>query len=80
MRAKLPGVRIHDLRHTNATWKTAMGVSLAIVGKSLGHRTLATTAKYAHAELDPIRAAVAQTSAAMLAAATGKEVKAKKPK
>jgi integrase len=55
--AKLPGVRIHDLRHTYAATAAGMGMSLPMIGKLLGHNQPATTARYAHLAADPIRAA-----------------------
>lgn len=44
----LPDVRIHDLRHTYASWLIQAGVSLAEVGRLLGHKSPQTTARYAH--------------------------------
>jgi hypothetical protein len=34
------------------------GVSLSIIGRGLGHATNATTSRYAHVHLDPVRAAM----------------------
>jgi integrase len=45
-----PKVTCHVLRHTTATMLTTKGVSLATVGKILGHKSLVTTQKYAHVE------------------------------
>lgn len=47
-RAKLPEVRIHDLRHTFASWGAMSGIGLSLMGELLGHRHTATTARYAH--------------------------------
>lgn len=55
-RAKLPGVRIHDLRHSFASFAVANGASLFLVGKALGHTQATTTERYAHLADDPVRA------------------------
>jgi integrase len=56
-RAKLAGVRLHDLRHTHASFGAAGGFGLPIIGKLLGHKQAATTARYAHLDVDPLRRA-----------------------
>jgi integrase len=45
-----PKVTAHTLRHSCATVLTTKGVSLATVGKMLGHKSLTTTLKYSHTE------------------------------
>jgi integrase len=67
-RAGLENLRLHDLRHTLASWQVAQGVSLAIIGKGLGHNSTATTARYSHLAVDPVRDAMNKTVAAMLTA------------
>ena len=47
-RADLPGVRLHDLRHSFASRALALGESLPMIGKLLGHRRIETTLRYAH--------------------------------
>src|SRR5262249_1448875 len=37
-RASLPGVRLHDLRHSFASFAVADGHTLFLVGKALGHK------------------------------------------
>lgn len=54
-RADLPGVRLHDLRHSYASFGAAGGASLLLIGKALGHAQAATTARYAHLGNDPVR-------------------------
>lgn len=54
-RAGLQGVRIHDLRHTNASYGVMAGLSLVVVGALLGHREMDTTMKYAHLANDPLK-------------------------
>jgi Site-specific recombinase XerD len=44
----MPHLRIHDLRHTCASWLINAGVDLYTVGKILGHSGPQTTARYAH--------------------------------
>jgi integrase len=57
--AKLPGVRIHDLRHSFASFAIADGASLFLVGKLLGHANARTTERYAHLSGDPLQDAAA---------------------
>lgn len=44
----LKSVRWHDLRHTCASWLVQAGVPILTVGEFLGHKSLATTRRYAH--------------------------------
>lgn len=44
----LNDVRIHDLRHSFASFAAAQGMPLATIGKLLGHKNVGTTARYAH--------------------------------
>ena len=59
-RAGLEGVRRHDLRHSFASMAIAGGMSLPMVGELLGHKSVQTTARYAHLADDPVRAAAEQ--------------------
>lgn len=68
--AKLDDVRLHDLRHSFASVSASAGGSLLVIGKLLGHRETATTAKYAHLFDDPVKAA-ADATAGQLAAWLG---------
>jgi len=56
--AELPGVRIHDLRHTFASLLVSGGASLEMIGKLLGHSQMRTTQRYAHLVDGPLRAGV----------------------
>jgi integrase len=55
--AGLEDVRLHDLRHTHASFGAAAGLGLPVIGRLLGHKSPATTARYAHLADDPLRAA-----------------------
>lgn len=68
-RAGIPDLRIHDLRRTLGSWQAKTGASLVIVGKSLNHKSPATTAIYARLDLDPVRESMERATGAMLAAA-----------
>ncbi len=53
--AELEGVRIHDLRHTFASFGINAGLNLPVIGRLLGHSKTATTERYAHLADRPIR-------------------------
>ena len=65
-RAGLGAVRLHDLRHSFASFAAAQGASLLMIGKLLGHTQMRTTQRYAHLVADPLRA-VAETVGVHLA-------------
>jgi integrase len=45
----LPYIRIHDLRHSHASWLIANGVNIVAISKRLGHSKITQTLKtYAH--------------------------------
>ncbi|WP_348646134.1 tyrosine-type recombinase/integrase [Candidatus Accumulibacter phosphatis] len=67
-RNEADGVTLHDLRRTLGSWQARMGASLAIIGKSLNHKSQQATAIYARLDLDPVRASVNTATAAMLEA------------
>ena len=58
--AGLEDVRIHDLRHSFASRALALGESLTMIGKLLGHTQVQTTARYAHLARDSIQTAAAR--------------------
>lgn len=70
-RANIKDLRLHDLRRTLGSWQAAAGSSLPIIGKSLGHKSQATTQIYARLAMDPVRASVDAATLAMIAAAEG---------
>ena len=61
-RAGLDDVRIHDLRHSFASRALALGESLPMIGRLLGHRKIQTTARYAHLARDSVRGAAARVA------------------
>jgi integrase len=69
-RSGLQGLRIHDLRHTHASFGAGAGLGLPIIGKLLGHTQASTTQRYAHLDADPLRRASEQI-AGQIAAAMG---------
>jgi integrase len=73
--ARLSGVRMHDLRHGFASVAVAGGDSLYLVGKVLGHTQAATTQRYAHLQLDPVRAVADRTSRKIAGALVGKKAR-----
>ena len=59
-RAGLYDVRIHDLRHSYASRALALGESLSMIGRLLGHSKIGTTARYAHLARDTERTSAAK--------------------
>lgn len=66
--AGIVGLRIHDLRRTLGSWQAITGASLAIIGKSLGHKSVDATLIYARLSADPVRSSVERATEAMMAA------------
>ena len=60
----------HDLRRTLGSWQAKTGASLVVIGKSLNHRNVTTTAIYARLDKDPVRESVAYSSTHIPMAAT----------
>ena len=48
-------LRFHDLRRTVGSWQAINGASLAVIGRSLGHKSSKATEVYARLNLDPVR-------------------------
>jgi integrase len=55
--AGMPHVHYHDLRHSCATILLSLGTPLDVVRDILGHTTIKTTERYAHALVDRQRQA-----------------------
>ena len=56
--SKLTDLRLHDLRRTLASWQALAGTSLITIGKTLGHKSLSSTAIYARLHDDAVRESV----------------------
>jgi integrase len=71
--AGLRDVRIHDLRHTYASYVVSSGWNLPIVGKLLGHTQAVTTQRYSHVLDHPLREATEYVGRIFASAGTGAE-------
>ncbi|MEM7048137.1 MAG: tyrosine-type recombinase/integrase [Acidobacteriota bacterium] len=71
--AELEDVRLHDLRHSYAAAAVGAGMSLPVIGGLLGHKTPATTKRYAHLESDVLQRAASQIGAEVAARMRGTE-------
>lgn len=60
--ARAAGVsaRLHDLRHTAATWMIARGVPVRVVQEVLGHAQITTTERYSKAYIGDLYQALSQ--------------------
>ena len=64
-RAGLDDVRLHDLRHSFASRALALGESLPMIGRLLGHSRIETTARYAHLANDTAHEAAERVAASI---------------
>ncbi|MBT5812207.1 MAG: site-specific integrase, partial [Rhodospirillaceae bacterium] len=60
--AGIEDVRIHDLRHSFASFAVSKGMSLAMIGRLLGHSQVQTTARYAHLMAGPMTEAASSVT------------------
>jgi integrase len=61
-------IRLHDLRHTFATWLRQSGTDLDVIASQLGHRDLRMTKRYARIAASQVHQAVAGLDAILLPA------------
>ena len=61
-RAGLKDLRLHDCRHSYASRALALGQSLPMIGRLLGHTQVETTARYAHLAKVSVREAAERVS------------------
>ena len=60
--AKIEDIRIHDCRHSFASRALALGESLPMIGRLLGHSEAQTTERYAHLASDWVRESAVRIS------------------
>ena len=70
-RAGLDGLRLHDCRHSFASRALALGESLPMIGRLLGHSRVETTARYAHLAKDSVREAASRIADSIAADVLG---------
>jgi integrase len=78
-RAGITNLRIHDLRHTGASWMAIGGSSLLVIGKALGHRSQQATARYAHVNRTAAATAMQTATAAMMNVVAQQDQQTKRP-
>jgi hypothetical protein len=61
----LNDVRIHDCRHSFASFLINANVPISVVSKALGHSSIAMSQRYAHIEHQTVRAAMEQSAGVM---------------
>ena len=54
-RCRIPASGSYILRHTWATWAHRRGAGLKLIADVLGHRSLQSTQRYAHVNLEELR-------------------------
>jgi integrase len=64
-RAGLPDLRIHDLRHSFASFLINANVPISVVSKALGHSSIVMSQRYVHLEHQTVRAAMEQSASVM---------------
>lgn len=63
--AEIPDVRIHDLRHTFASFGVNDGQNLNVVGRLLGPSKITTIQRYAYLAEEPVRKRHRETGKAL---------------
>ena len=72
--AAVTDARAYDLRHTFASIGAGGGLSLAVIGRLLGHTQSRTTQRYAHLADDPLREAAEKIGAVIAGAGKGENI------
>ena len=60
--ADLPGLRLHDLRHSWASMAAMTGVDMVTIARLLGHALVETTERYVHLSNQSVSAAADRVS------------------
>lgn len=68
-RSGLSNLHLHDLRRTCGSYQAASGSNQAVISKSLGHKSISTTATYTRLNLDPVRASMERAADAIMGTA-----------
>jgi integrase len=64
-KAEVPNLRLHDLRHTFASYLAMGGFNLRTIQQLLGHKDLRMTSRYAHLSADHLSQAVKSLDTAL---------------
>jgi integrase len=64
-RSGLKDLRIHDIRHTLASWQAMTGAELPLIMRTLAHKDIKSTMRYLHLNSSPVRASMAKAVNAM---------------
>lgn len=72
-KAKLQGVRLHDLRHTVGATGAGAGLSMLLISNVLGHKQVSTTERYSHVSRGPLHDAADRISGDIAAAMNGND-------
>jgi integrase len=73
MKTGFEKLRLHDLRHSFASFALSEGNTLPIIGKLLGHADIKTTSRYAHLADNPVKIAADNISNAIETALNKKQ-------
>jgi integrase len=65
-RAGVTDFRVHDLRHSFASFQLQAGVSLTVISKMMNHSSLGQTDRYAHLQIDDMRTPLSNHAALIL--------------
>lgn len=71
-KADIQNLRLHDLRRSLGSWQASTGASLSVIGKTLAHKNISTTAIYARLNIDPVRESMEKATSAMMSASKKK--------